>query len=79
MIGKEIDKILDAMENMDQGEQSSEKNAIVLETTKDLQTKFKTLIREFRAQHVNNPIEVIVDESLINQLAKKLIQFNSDL
>jgi hypothetical protein len=36
MIGKEIDKILDAMENMDQGEQSSEKNAIVLETTKDL-------------------------------------------
>ena len=36
MIGKEIDKILDAMENMDQGEQSSEKNTIVLETTKDL-------------------------------------------
>ncbi len=52
---------------------------MILETTRDLHKRFKTLIKEFKAQLVTNPIEVVVDESLIHQLTKKLAQFNTDL
>lgn len=51
----------------------------ILKTTKSRFLIFKNLIREFRQKPINTPIEVIVDESLINQLTKNLVQLNSDL
>ena len=74
----EIDKILDSMETM--GSLDKDENALILETTKQVQKKFKDQIREFRAQHVSNPVAtVVVDESLINQLTKELLQLTADL
>ena len=66
------------MEKM--GSLDKDENALILETTKQIQKKFKAQIREFRAQHVSNPVAtVVVDESLINQLTKELLQLTADL